>query len=142
MEVALHQALNEIRRLQNCLDNRVSIQALPVMWRGLKASQIVSSLLDVLIHLLGLDFAGALLHDYKGYQRLKTARLPPDIQAGRSHKLLALNSWIRGDLLEKLAGIPKPIGSGDITVVPCRLGYEDEIGWILAASTRTGFPSE
>jgi hypothetical protein len=141
MEVALHQALDEIRRLQRCLDNLVSIQALPVMWRGLNASQIVSTLLDVLIHLLGLNFAGALLHDYKGYQRLETIRLPPDIQADRSHELLALNAWIRGDLPEKLADIPNPIGSGDVTVVPCRLGYEDEIGWILAASTRTGFPT-
>ena len=141
MELALDQALDEIRRLQSCLDNLVSIQALPVMWRGLNASQIVNTLLDVLMHLLALDFAGTLLHGYKGYQRLETVRLPPDLQAGRSHKLLALNAWIRGDLPEKLAGIPNPIGSGDVTVVPCRLGYEDEIGWILAASTRTGFPT-
>ncbi len=141
MEVALHQARDEIRRLQSCLDNLVSIQALPVMWKGLNASQIVSTLLDVLIHLLGLNFAGALLHDYQGYQRLETVRLPPDIQADGT-QLLALNAWITGDLPEKLAGIPNPIGSGDVTVVPCRLGYEDEIGWILAASTRTGFPTE
>src|SRR5258705_13616763 len=125
MEAALYQALDEIRRLQSCLDNLVSIQALPVMWGGLNASQIVNALLDVLIHLLGLDFAGALLHGYKGYQHLETVRLPPDIQAGRADKLLALNAWIRGDLPEKSAGIPNPIGSGGVTVVPCRLGYED-----------------
>src|SRR5215472_11966541 len=36
----------------------------------------------------------------------------------------------------------KPAGGGDVSIVPLRLGLSDEVGVILAACQRAGFPAE
>jgi len=51
------QAANEIKRLNACINNLISVQALPAIWSGGQPSRIVSALLDMLPQMLGLDFA-------------------------------------------------------------------------------------
>ena len=53
----MEQAGNEIKRLKACINNLISVQALPAIWSGGQPSQIVSALLDILPQRLGLDFA-------------------------------------------------------------------------------------
>ena len=52
----------EIRRLQGCINDLVSLLALPAMWRGRGPPQVVDTLLDVLLSMLRLDFAYARLN--------------------------------------------------------------------------------
>jgi signal transduction histidine kinase len=47
----------EIRRLRSSINDPISIQALPAIWDGRESDSIVSTLLDVLVTMLQLDFA-------------------------------------------------------------------------------------
>src|SRR6185503_14976113 len=55
MEVQLEHPAEEIRRLRRCINDLVSVIALPAMWSGSERSQIVRTLLDVLLEMLQLD---------------------------------------------------------------------------------------
>src|SRR5258706_12659486 len=55
----MEQTVDEIRRLQRCINDLISVQALPAMWTGQEPAHIISTLLDVLIGMLRLDFAYA-----------------------------------------------------------------------------------
>jgi len=59
----MEETADEIRRLQGCINDLISVLALPAMWRGQESVQIVSTLLDVLLGMLRLDFAYARLKD-------------------------------------------------------------------------------
>jgi hypothetical protein len=52
-----------IKRLQGCINDLISVLALPAIWSGRESAQIVSMLLDVLLTMLRLDFAYARLKD-------------------------------------------------------------------------------
>ena len=57
MGAKVEEAANEIKRLKACINNLISVQALPAIWSGGQPAQIVSALLDMLPQVLGLDFA-------------------------------------------------------------------------------------
>ena len=42
----------EIRRLQGCINDLISLQTLPAIWDGRESGSIVSTLLDVLASML------------------------------------------------------------------------------------------
>ena len=56
MKVQLENPADEIKRLQRCINDLVSLLALPAMWSGSKPSDIVHTLLDSLVRMLDLDF--------------------------------------------------------------------------------------
>src|ERR1700739_246126 len=53
----------EIKRLQRCINDLVSLFALPAMWSGGEPSQIVQTLLDALLRMLQLDLVYVRLRD-------------------------------------------------------------------------------
>ena len=55
MDVQPGDAAEEIKRLQRCINDLVSLFALPAMWSGGEPSQIVHTLLDALLRMLQLD---------------------------------------------------------------------------------------
>ena len=65
----------EIKRLQSCINDLISVLALPAIWSGSESSQILGTLLDVLLTMLRLDFA---------YARLSDASDGPPIEVVRS----------------------------------------------------------
>ncbi len=56
MKVQLEHPADEIKRLQRCINDLVSLLALPAMWSGSKPCDIVHTLLDSLLRMLDLDF--------------------------------------------------------------------------------------
>jgi hypothetical protein len=56
MQVQLEHPADEIKRLQRCITDLVSLLALPAMWSGSKPSNIVHTLLDSVLRMLDLDF--------------------------------------------------------------------------------------
>ena len=48
---------DEIKRLERCINDLVSVLALPAIWTGHESSLVASTLLDVLVRMLRLDFA-------------------------------------------------------------------------------------
>jgi PAS domain S-box-containing protein len=140
----MEQAAVEIKRLQGCINDLVSLLAVPAIRSGHESSHIVSTLLDVLLGMLRLDFVYAWLSDGAGAlpielvrlaQRRNTAAQPQ--QVGR-----ALSPWLAADLSTSPLMVPNPIGEGQVSIAPLRLGLQDEIGMIVAGSQRSDFPTK
>jgi len=143
MESAFEQADDEIKRLQSYINDLISVQALPAIWSGLDAHQIVNKLLEVLTSLLRLDFAGMRVNDSNGGPPIEAVRLAPDRNPyTHSHELRALEAWLKGDLPAERIVTSNPIGTGDVTIAPFRVGLQDEIGLVVVAAARTNFPTD
>jgi PAS domain S-box-containing protein len=134
----------EIKRLQRCINDLVAVFALPAVWSGGDPSQIVRTLLDVLLSMLRLDLV---------YVRLKDADHGASVEMVRvaqSRKLTAraeeisesLNHWFGPDPQKWAPLVLTHIGDGDISMVPLLLGLNGEIGVIVAGSQRTDFPAQ
>jgi len=63
MKVQLEHPADEIKRLQRCINDLISLLALPAMWSGRKPGDIVHTLLDSLLRMLDLDFVYVSLTD-------------------------------------------------------------------------------
>src|SRR2546427_6345687 len=143
MEVEMDQTAEEIKRLQGCINDLISDLALPALWSGYETSQIVSTLLDVLLGMLRLDFAYARLSAgiddspievVRVAQRRHLAGQPQE--AGR-----ALSPWLTGDPPATPFVVPNPVGEGEVTIAPFRLGLQEEVGVVVAGSQRADFPT-
>src|SRR6266571_3650917 len=140
----MEQTADEIRRLQGCINDLISVLAIPALWRGQESAQIVSTLLDVLVGMLRLDFAYARLKDPVGGAPIEMVRLAHsrNLAAGPPEIGQVLNGWVGDDPQKWPLLVRNPIGDGDVSIVPLRLGLRDEIGVIAAGSQRADFPGE
>ena len=126
-----------------CLNDLISVQALPAIWSGRGTAEIVNTLLDALIRMLHLDFACARVNASVDGPRFEAARLPSTPgQDGRLHHRRALEAWLQGDLPTRPVLTSNPIGPGDVRIAPWRLGLQEEVGVVVAASERPDFPTE
>src|SRR6267142_2802923 len=140
----MKQTIDEIRRLRGCINDLISVQALPAMWTGQEPAQIVSTLLDVLIGMLRLDFAYARLKDPAGESPIELLRLPQSRNLPASPQDIGhvLQPWLGDDPQKWPLLVRNPMGDGDVSIVPLRLGLRDKIGVIVAGSQRADFPGE
>jgi signal transduction histidine kinase len=144
MEVDRELAGEEIKRLQRSINDLVSVLALPAIWIGGEPSQIVRSLLDALLGMLGLDLVYARLKDPIGAAPIEMARVAQSQIAAAGLREIGelLGPWLDADPQQWAALIPNPIGDGELSIVPLRLGLQGEIGVLVAGSRRTDFPSQ
>jgi PAS domain S-box-containing protein len=145
MEVEMEKTAGEIKRLKACINDLISVLALPAIWSGHEPSQIVSTLLDVLLGMLRLDFAYARLSDsIGGGAPIEMVRFadPRNLTAQPQEIGGALKRWLTGGPLTSAFVVPNPVGEGDVSIAPLRLGLQDEVGVLVAGSQRAGFPTE
>jgi PAS domain S-box-containing protein len=133
----------EIKLLQSCINDLTSLLSLPAIWSGSNSSQIVISLLDAVVSMLRLDFAYARFlknGDRSATEVLRLANpqttsvLPEDVGLAFKDSLTDASPTLP-------ASIPNPIGEGEVFIAPLRLGLQDEIGFLVAASKRRDFPT-
>jgi formate hydrogenlyase transcriptional activator len=141
MELQTQDTAEEIKRLQRCINDLVSVLGLPAMWLGYDSSQIASTLLDVLVHMLHLDFAYVRIRDSIEDSGTEWAR-----SAGRHHIEPAeigrvLDHFLKNEPLAETLVLPSPIGQGVVSLAHFRLGLRDELGRFAAASHRADFPT-
>ena len=74
MDVQPGDVAEEIKRLQRCNNDLVSLFALPAMWSGGEPSQIVHTLLDALLRMLQLDLVYVRLKDSGGQAPIEMVR--------------------------------------------------------------------
>src|SRR6266550_3580148 len=144
MEAQVEQAANEIKRLKACINNLISVQALPAIWRGGQPSQIVGALLDMLPEMLSLDFAYVRLKDSTGGAPLEMVRLAQDRHLTTQPQMIghALNSWLGDFPHTSPLHVRNPIGDGNVSVLLLRLGLQAEMGVFVAGSKRADFPTQ
>jgi PAS domain S-box-containing protein len=105
----------EVTRLRDCLNDLVSITALPNRWTDSEPDHVVSTLADALLGTLRLAFVVVRLNDLDG---------GPSIDVERVAK-----SWL---------GTRR----ADCSLASARLGSRGEIGVLVAGSERPDFPAE
>jgi len=142
MDAPLHDPPQEIKRLQRCINDLVSLLALPAAWSGSAPAQIVPSLLDALLRLLRLDLAYARLKDPVGELELVRADQSQESGLRTGEINAALGRWFGDDPQTWPSPVHMPIAGRDLSLVPLRLGLHAEIGLIVAGSQRADFPTE
>src|SRR6266852_5909978 len=143
MDVRQKDTSGEIKRLQRCLNDMVSVLALPAMWSGSQPSQIVHILLDALLGLLCLDLVYARFEDPAGGAPIEALKIAPSAKwmlPDEIHK--TVNQWFGGDPQKWPSRLRASMGDEDISIVSQRCGLHGEIGVIVAGSQRADFPGQ
>lgn len=142
MEVELEHPAVEIKRLQRCINDLVSLLALPAMWSGSTPSDIVPTLLDSLLRMLDLDFVYVSLTNSVDAKPSETVRVAQSQeQMFRPRELCTfLNRWLGDAPQKRYLQERSHIGDEEISLVSCPLGVQREVGVIVAGSRRADFP--
>jgi PAS domain S-box-containing protein len=133
----------EVKGLRRCINDLVSILALPATWTGSQRSRIVEDLLDALLSMLGLDFAYAQLRDPTD-QRLELMRTSPAWEATPLAQEIGqkLQAWLeKGSQTWPHVGRTTFEGQ-ELSVASLLLGLHGEMGTIVAGSRRVDFPQQ
>ena len=67
----------EIKHLRRCVNDLISVLALPAMWSGGEPSQIAHTLLDALLRMLQLDLVYVRLKETGGRAPIEMVRFAP-----------------------------------------------------------------
>ncbi|MGB8063554.1 MAG: PAS domain S-box protein [Candidatus Sulfotelmatobacter sp.] len=144
MEVQPEHRSGEIKRLRRCINDLVSLLALPAIWSGGDPSQVLHTLLDALMRMLSLDLVSVRLTnpaseapvEIVGIAQLR-GPMPP------THEICKALNHSLGDNSRKWPPLLRNLmGEGDVSIVPLPLGSEGELGVIVAASQRADFPQQ
>jgi len=154
MDVQPGDVAEEIKRLQRCINDLISLFALPAMWSGGEPSQIVHTLLDALLRMLQLDLVYVRLRDPGGQAPIEMVRFAPSQeqtaqeQTAQEHTAQpqeigeVFKNWSGAGAQDWPARIRNPMTGRDISIVPLGLGLQGEIGEIVAGSQRADFPRQ
>src|SRR6266852_1787812 len=144
MQVQLEHPADEIKRLQRCINDLVSLLALPAMWSGSKPCDIVHTLLDSLLRMLDLDFVYVSLTNLVDAAPSETVRVAQSQeQMFRPREICAfLDRWLGDDPQKRYLQERSLIGAEEVSLVSWPLGVQREIGVIVAGSGRVDFPRD
>jgi PAS domain S-box-containing protein len=144
MDVQPRDPAEEIKHLQRCVNDLISVLALPAMWSGGEPSQIVHTLLDALPRMLQLDLVYVRLKETGGQAPIEMVRFAqPQEYIAQPHEIgVALKHWLGADPQEWPPLMRNHLGDRDISIVPLGLGLQGEIGVIVAGSERADFPQQ
>src|ERR1700691_519251 len=98
MSVRQEHTPKEGKPLERCLNDLVSVLALPAIWRGSQPSQIIHTLLDALLGMLYLDLVYARSQDPAGGAPIEVLKIAPSAEwvlPDEIHK--KLNQWFGDD---------------------------------------------
>ena len=144
MEAELDHPNEEIKRLQRCINDLVSVTALPAIFSGSEQLQIVRTLLDALFSMLQLDLVYVRLKGPAGEAPIEMVRTgqPRKLTSRPEEIVETLKRWLGDDPENWPPLVRSPIGNGDMSIVPVPLGLQREIGVIVAGTARADFPGQ
>jgi PAS domain S-box-containing protein len=134
----------EIKHLRRCVNDLISVLALPAMWSGGEPSQIVHTLLDALLRMLQLDLVYVRLKETAGRAPIEMVRFASSQKhIEQPHEMgKVLEHWLGPDPQQWPPLMRNRVGDRDISIVPLGLGLQGEIGVLVAGSERADFPQQ
>ena len=134
----------EVKRLQRCINDLVSLLALPALWSGGDPSQIARTLIDVLHRLLHLDLVYVQLKGVSGDVPIELARGDQSAATASDVREIGaeLNRLLGDDPQKWPSNTRRRFRERDISIVPLRLGLHGEIGTVVAGAERVDFPGQ
>jgi hypothetical protein len=144
VDAPVESAADEAARLRRCLNDFVSVMALPALWAGGEPPQIVSTLLDALLGMLRLAFVFVRLNDPEGGPSIEMMRVAESLEGTVRVRERgdAIDSSLRDAPLKWPPRARVSIGSVNMSVACARLGLQAEIGVVVAGSWKLDFPAE
>jgi len=144
MDAQPRDPAEEIKQLQRCVNDLISVLALPAMWSGGEPSRIVHTLLDALLRMLQLDLVYVRLKETEGQAPIEMVRFSQSQKhLAQPHEIgEALKHWLGTDPQEWPPRTRNTLGDRDISIVPLGLGLQGEMGVIVAGSERADFPQQ
>src|ERR1700742_783925 len=128
---------DEIKHLQGCINDLISVLALSALWSGREPSEMIRTLLDGLLGMQRLDFVYARLSETIEGESIEMVqwaqRSGRDVQAHDVGR--ALDHWLTGDLPVSPLVIVSPRGDGEVAIAAFRLGLQDHLGVLVARSS-------
>src|SRR5712664_3350941 len=144
MELKMENTADEVKRLQSCINDLISVLALAAIWTGKESGQMVGTLLHALLGILRLDFACARLNESIDGSPIEVVRLTqrqhPSAQPQEVGR--ALDRWLSGDQTTSRFLVPNPAGEGAVAIASLSLGLQDKVGVLVAGSRRADFPTD
>jgi GAF domain-containing protein len=144
VDAAREYSADEVTRLHDCVNDLVSIMALPVLSTGGEPAKIVSTLLDALLGTLRLSFVCVRLNDPEGGRSIEMVRVAESLQgtAGAREVSQAIDSSL-GDAPPRWPSRAQVfILEVDLSVACAPLGIRGEIGIVAAGCRRSDFPTQ
>jgi signal transduction histidine kinase len=144
MDARVEPTPEESRRLQRCINDLISLLALPAVWGDGDPSRIVRTLIDALLGMLHLDFVYVRftgLPDEAPIEmvRLDRSRKPAAAEEEVGH---AFRQWLEEEPESWPRSLKDPSGDTDISILPLKLGLSGESGVIVAGCRRVDFPDQ
>jgi len=142
--VATEHTAQEISRLRRCVNDLASILGLPAIWTGHDSSRVTTTLLDVLVRLLDLDFAYARTADPANESPREWIRsADTSNRYAEAHEVgRALEPYLSDETPRETLRIANPVAEGTASIAVFHLGVQDRVGVFVAASRRSEFPTE
>src|SRR5918999_4485209 len=139
----MEDQIEEIQGLRGCINDLVSLLALPAMWSGREPPEMVGILLDVLLSVLHLDFAYGRLNVVAGESPVEAIRVaqPQKMAPGPRDVGRLLEPWLTLSRPASTSKVPNPVGEGEVSIACLSLGREQERGVVVAGSQRDDFPT-
>jgi hypothetical protein len=144
MEVQLEHPAEEIRRLRRCINDLVSVIALPAMWSAVSGPRLFAPCSTCCWKCSNWNLVYVRLENAAGEARVEMARVaqPRRLPARPQEIGELLHRCLGADPLNWPSSVRNRIGEEDISIVPLRLGLQGEIGFIVAGSQRPDFPGQ
>jgi hypothetical protein len=102
MEASLENPAEQIKRLQRCINDLVSVLALAATWADAEPSQVVGAVTDALLRMLDLDLVFVRLTNPTGDAPIKIIRIDPSQKSTTDARVVseAIDGWF-GDNPQK-----------------------------------------
>lgn len=135
---------DEAARLRRCLNDLLSIIALPAVWTGGEPRRIINTLLDALGGMLDASFVFARLNDAEDQPPIEAARVADAWKRtlGKGDIGTALDASLGHASRNWPAVTRAVVGTTHLSVASARLGLQGDIGTIVVGSERIDFPGE
>ena len=144
MSVESVEPAEEIKRLQRCINDLVSVLALPAMWSGTEPPQIAHTLLEALLRMLQLDLVYIHLKNPGGDAAIEVVQFADAQNQSAPPNEIGdvFRQWLGADPHKWPALTRSRLGNREITIVPLGLGLQGEMGAIIAGAERADFPQQ
>jgi len=136
--------VGETERLKRCINDLIGVLALPAIWTGSDPTHVLSTLLEALRGMLGLDLVYARMNGPPGEAPIEVARVAgADTFTVQAHEIgVMLDERLGADRRNWPPVTRNVIDGTEVSIVTMPLGLQGEIGALMAGSGRADFPSE
>jgi PAS domain S-box-containing protein len=144
MAASLENPAEEIKRLQRCINDLVSVFALAATWADAGPSQVVVAVTDALLRMLDLDLVFTRLTNSGGDAPTIIIRFGPSQKSTIEPQMVGeeIDSRFGDNTLKWPPLVQIAIGGHEISIAALQLGLQGERSFIAVGSQRPDFPSQ